>query len=447
MPYPNSPFSEKMEKLILQNNLNNCDDEIQNQVYLEKTLKWLCTWPKITSLRVNTTTHTVDDVIKLIEEEVRKITPHDPPPKIEVHSLFSDVVILHNQMTKYLNLNKEINEVIVDVHCAASVLRGAHIFAPGVIGMLPGAAIGDRVSVYADLLGQCKKGFNKIYNYSEKLFLGNGVIKMTRRDLFGNDLVLSGVAVEVTDRISGCLSVNENLFPIGSVLLQNIPSSICIHALKIEPDLTILDMCASPGNKTTHIAALMTNKGTLVAIDKTPSKVKVLKETCDKYKAKVHVFEANSTKLLDKESKISKWCPDDGAFFPACMFDRILLDAPCSSLGKRPQLSNKISEAVLKSYVPLQRKLFNTAVCLLKPNGYLLYSTCTIALAENEGIVAWAIKNYDCLELVKPDPYLGEPGLLGTTLTEAQRNRVQRFGPDQDIDSVGFFFALFIKIR
>ncbi|KAF5296356.1 hypothetical protein FQR65_LT10248 [Abscondita terminalis] len=403
MPYPISPFNEIIGQLIVRNCINNPDDEI--------------------------------------------LLDNAPIPKIEVHPLLSDVVILHNQDTKYLNLNPHSHEVIVDVYCAAAVMRGAHIFAPGIIGMLPGAKVGDIVSVYADLLGKCKKGFNKIYNSDNKLFIGNGLIRMTRQDLFGIDLVPTGVAVEVTDRISGCLSINENIFPLGSVLLQNIPSAICIHVLKVEPDLTILDMCASPGNKTTHIAALMDNEGTLIAIDKTPSKVKILKATCEKYKAKVHIFEANSTKIFDEKSNSSVWSPHQGAIFPMCFFDRILLDAPCSALGKRPQFSNNISETVLKSYVPLQRKLFDTAVRLLKPGGYLLYSTCTITLSENEGIVAWAVKKYDCLKLVRPEPYLGEPGLFGTTLTETQRNCVQRFGPTQNIDSVGFCFALFIKTR
>lgn len=81
----------------------------------------------------------------------------------------------------------------------------------------------------------------------------------------------------------------------------------------------------------------------------------------------------------------------------------------------------------------------------MKPGGTLVYSTCTITLGENEGIVAWALKSFDCLTLWKPDVYMGGAGWLGTNLTEEDRLKVQRFGPDQEIDSVGFFIACFKK--
>lgn len=158
------------------------------------------------------------------------------------------------------------------------------------------------------------------------------------------------------------------------------------------------------------------------------------------------IFQANSTSILNKSNTTNEVDVTCGPPFQAETFDRILLDAPCSALGKRPQLSNNISEAVLKSYVPLQRKLFETAVHLLKKNGYLVYSTCTITLAENEAIVAWALKTFDKLRLIKPEPYLGRPGLFGTTLSETERSCVQRFGPNE-VDSVGFFYAMFIKIK
>lgn len=82
---------------------------------------------------------------------------------------------------------------------------------------------------------------------------------------------------------------------------------------------------------------------------------------------------------------------------------------------------------------------------LLRLNGILVYSTCTITLAENEGIVAWALKTFHCLQLIKCEPHLGGTGLSIEGLNTEDQNMVQRFGPGQRYDTVGFFVACFMK--
>lgn len=69
----------------------------------------------------------------------------------------------------------------------------------------------------------------------------------------------SGIAIEVTERLSGCPRISDKLIPTGWALLQNLPSIICVKNLDPQKDDIVLDMCAAPGNKTTHIAALMEN--------------------------------------------------------------------------------------------------------------------------------------------------------------------------------------------
>lgn len=82
---------------------------------------------------------------------------------------------------------------------------------------------------------------------------------------------------------------------------------------------------------------------------------------------------------------------------------------------------------------------------LLKKGGKLAYSTCTITLGENEGIVSWALETFPCLELISAEPFLGDPGWSGMNLTPEQLKLVQRFGPNSNTDSIGFFIALFNK--
>ncbi|CAG9765466.1 unnamed protein product [Ceutorhynchus assimilis] len=422
MPYPTSPFEETFN----QNLITGLKDSISS-INPEDTLKWLCTAPTLTSYRVNTSKTSQENVYAAIQTKLSN--------KFDSSKLNEDIILIkHNPVDK--ELEKHPKEVIVDVDCAAAVLRGAHIYAPGVLGMTPSNK-GDRVSIYADLNKKCLRGLIKPFT-NLKLFIANGIVQQNRQEIFQS--TPKGLAIEISETISGCPILPDNFLPNGWALLQNIPSIFCVKALNPQPNEVVLDMCAAPGNKTTHIAALMQNQGLLIALDKTPNKVKQLMKTCEDFGAKALVFQANSCHIV---SSSDLQAIENGPPFAPKTFDRILLDAPCSVLGKRPQFTNKTSEKIIKSFIPLQRKLFTNAVALLKPQGTLVYSTCTITLAENEGLVAWALRSFQDLSLVGSGG--DNPGWPGAGLTEEQRNMVQRFGPGQTYDSVGFFVACFVK--
>ncbi|XP_017780642.1 PREDICTED: putative methyltransferase NSUN6 [Nicrophorus vespilloides] len=441
MPYPKSPFADNFPSKIVFEHGNDSSAGDHQEEFSNLT-EWLCSTPKISSYRVNTLHCTLESVIDQIRDQLEKISTirNCKTPRVYQHEVLKDVVIVDNYDLKDLELTGRTNEIIVDVHCGAAVLRGAHIFAPGIIGMTSGTKVDDEVSIYVDVDKVCKKGLKAFEG--NKVYVGNGIARMDRHHLFGENLQPSGFAVEMLHSTSGCPPLGSLFLSADSALLQNIPSVVCIEALDPKPGDIILDMCASPGNKTTHIAAKINNSGTLIAIDKTPTKVLQLQKTCDKFNCKASIHKFDSTKIFDTKASGTENPP-----FGPETFDKILLDAPCSALGKRPQLANKDTETVIKSHIPLQRKLFQNAVKLLKTGGTMVYSTCTITLAENEAIVAWALKTFDCLQLVKAEPQLGGRGWKMNGLKDDQLELMQRFGPDDGVDSVGFFVAKFVKTK
>ncbi|CAK1551080.1 unnamed protein product [Leptosia nina] len=211
-------------------------------------------------------------------------------------------------------------------------------------------------------------------------------------------------------------------------------------------------MCASPGNKTTHLAEMSNNKAFITALDKTDKKVETIRKNCEIQGVScVKAFMYNSIRCVSNEKH-----RNDGPPFPPNHFDKVLLDAPCSGLGQRPRLvQNDMSCKMLESYEILQRKLFNAAVNVLKVGGMLVYSTCTVTMGENEGLVKWALEKYPCLQLIPAAPLCGGPGLPDSGLSDSERLMVQRFGPNDDplrpVDeiyknSIGFFIAAFRKV-
>lgn len=213
-------------------------------------------------------------------------------------------------------------------------------------------------------------------------------------------------------------------------------------------------MCASPGNKTSHIAQLMNDCGVLVALDKSEKRVSLLRKNIELFQLNsVRCFTFDATKAFSNSTIGSNdtFSPP----FAADTFDRILLDAPCSGLGNRPIFSTKLTPKALASFPKLQQKLLDVALKLLKINGILVYSTCSVHEAENEMIVAWILNKYGhCIELETATPLFGRCGLKGAGLNDEQRKKVQRFGPplneseveDSITDSIGFFICKFRKI-
>ncbi len=150
------------------------------------------------------------------------------------------------------------------------------------------------------------------------------------------------------------------------------------------PVSRVLDLCAAPGGKTAQIALALGDRGTVVANDFSPQRLAALQGNLDR---------------LGAINVSTTWC--DGSNYPAAAgsFDRILVDAPCSSEGtlrRNPSLAAKLGRGELGArsarMVARQRALLRKAVQLCRPDGLVIYSTCTFAPEENELIVAEALE-------------------------------------------------------
>ncbi|XP_026734797.1 putative methyltransferase NSUN6 isoform X1 [Trichoplusia ni] len=409
---------------------------------------WLSQPPKYTTFRINAL-KTFDKSI--LEEFLKSQSKELGASQIPRYYFVRPDCLVLEQWSDEVTVEKTGMDVIVDAACAAAVLRGAHVFAPGVLGLPVNCTLEERVDIYGDLEGHCKRGL-KIQYEGRKQYVGTGYLKMLRPQLYDKGVQPSGIAIHTVLPASKLPVVNETLFPKGEVLLQNLPSIVCGWVMDAKPNEIILDMCAAPGNKTTHLAEMSKDQAIIIAVDKTPQRTAKIKENCDLQGIScVTSYAYDSTKCCSEESTGI----NNGPPFPPNSFDKVLLDAPCSGLGQRPQLMNKMTPKMVGSFKCIQRKLIAEAVKVLKVGGKLVYSTCTITESENEGMVAWALDKFPSLKLIPAEPLLGGPGLPNRGLNDEQRSLVQRFGPEIDDlrpvdtlykESIGFFIAAFIKL-
>ncbi|MBI1922215.1 MAG: 16S rRNA (cytosine(967)-C(5))-methyltransferase RsmB [Geobacter sp.] len=178
-----------------------------------------------------------------------------------------------------------------------------------------------------------------------------------------------GVTVTPSRPIAELPGFAEGLFTV-----QDESSQLAVCLLAPCPGETILDLCAAPGGKSTYLAQLMENHGTVLACDISANKLPRIRETADRLG-----LSCITTQALDA-AKVP----------PAGHFDRILVDAPCSALGvlrRNPEGKWRVTPADVANLAASQKRILRNASQAVKPGGFLLYSTCSTSLAEDEEIV------------------------------------------------------------
>uniref|UniRef100_A0A3B5LVQ1 NOP2/Sun RNA methyltransferase 6 n=1 Tax=Xiphophorus couchianus TaxID=32473 RepID=A0A3B5LVQ1_9TELE len=415
----------------------------------QKLLTCLSHPPSSTCVRASTHLSQMRHLFLFLKQQKCGSSAEVPSVQIVSHPRITDVLLLPVDGPRY----RLSSELVVGAQCGSAVLRGAHVFAPGIVASPKYMKAGDMVSVFSDLEGRCTRGATSFQG--NKVFVGNGVAEMDRSAIFATETPARGVGVRMVDPLYKSPSF-DGVLP-SMVFLQNLPSVVVGHVLTPQPGERILDMCAAPGGKTCHIAALMGDKGEVVALDRIRNKIDRIRQNAQMLSLQsIKAFCFNSTQAVSDEPKQEA----EGPPFPPESFDRVLLDAPCSGLGQRPNMASTWSLKEFCSYPPLQRKLFQAAVRLLKKGGILVYSTCTVTLSENEEQVAWALNTFPCLSLQPQEPHIGSEGMLGAGLSPEQLRLLQRFSPElsweqtdttapltcrADTDTIGFFIAKFLK--
>ncbi|MBW2094310.1 MAG: RsmB/NOP family class I SAM-dependent RNA methyltransferase [Deltaproteobacteria bacterium] len=215
----------------------------------------------------------------------------------------------------------------------------------------------------------------------------------------------------------------------GYIHPQALTSCLVSLALHPEPDSLVLDLCAAPGGKTSHLAQLMGNTGLIVANELYRNR---------------HIPLGNTlTRLGIMNTVVTAYQAQE---FPLKQqFDFVVADVPCSGEGRFRQVRADFTyrETKEKALLPeLQKKILLRAYELLQPGGKMVYATCTYNPAENEAVVAHLLNERDAVLFPMNIDLAAEPGLSawrGETYGK-ELERTLRFYPHR-VDSVGFFLA------
>ena len=175
----------------------------------------------------------------------------------------------------------------------------------------------------------------------------------------------------------------------GAYAAQSRASMLVARALDPQPGERVLDLCAAPGGKTTHLAALMQDTGAIVAVERHAGRASALRRTCERLRC------ANVEVLVQDAARYTTGDP----------FDRVLVDPPCSGLGTlqgHPDLRWRTTPETIERLAQTQHNVVEAATAALRPGGTLVYSTCTLSPRENEERVAASGLQVESERLVLP---------------------------------------------
>ncbi|MEK6819632.1 MAG: RsmB/NOP family class I SAM-dependent RNA methyltransferase, partial [Nanoarchaeota archaeon] len=194
---------------------------------------------------------------------------------------------------------------------------------------------------------------------------------------------------------------------LGYYYAQEIASMLPALVLNPKPNEIVLDLCSSPGSKTTQMASMMKNTGTIIANEVKLDRIKILASNLERCGVTNTIITRKDGVALCERLKRKN-----------ITFDKILVDAPCSGEGtirSSPKTLLMWNINTIKTLSKLQKKLLESAIEILKPKGEIVYSTCTHAPEENEAVLDYVLNKFEGeIKIEKINlPVKCSPGILG----------------------------------
>jgi len=252
--------------------------------------------------------------------------------------------------------------------------------------------------------------------HSPRLCLRVNLSKTSREDLLERfkERGIESAPGHIPCSVLGATEISPTALPgwnDGLLVVQDETAQQAALTLAPQPGECVLDLCAAPGTKSTHLADLMQNQGTIIATDISSDRLRKVRENADRCG-----FDSIRPQIISPAG-------DD---LPPGPFDAVLLDAPCTNtgvLGKRLEARWRIKPQDIEELSSLQLRLLTQAAERLQPGGRILYSTCSIEPEENEQVVRQFLESHTNFMLQSERTFLpGEPGDGGYQALLIQNN-------------------------
>ncbi|MHA2357737.1 MAG: PUA domain-containing protein [Candidatus Heimdallarchaeaceae archaeon] len=299
------------------------------------------------SLHIYKDTALIEEIIEKFDEKGFKAT---------VHKQFPNLIISEPKGPFVIDSSREAKEIVVDEKAAEMIYQGADVFVPGV-KRANKVKTGDLV----DVVNQQGLHVSK----AQALMSHNEILTKKK-----------GIAAKNIHSPYVVPSIDQLKIDHLPVYFQSFPAYLASLNLEPKENDAILDCCSAPGNKTIHLSELTNDKARIVATDRSTNRIKKLKEKIEKFRIKNVKLQVGNIIELSKKWNIK--------------FDKILIDPPCTNLGVRPKLMIDTDTKTINSSSTYQKAIFYACNNLLKTNGEVVYSTCTITKEENEEFINYA---------------------------------------------------------